>query len=73
LACRLGGANPGQRILVVQIDAYAWLAPYVENDDEIFLKSIIPGRKATKHYLKGGVFGVSSKVTTTLTSVSAPS
>jgi hypothetical protein len=42
-------------LLVVEIDEYAWLVPYVENDDEIFLKSIIPGRKATKHYLKGGV------------------
>lgn len=26
---------------------------HVENDDEIFLKSIIPSRKATKHYLRG--------------------
>ena len=46
---------PNQRMLVVEIDAYAWLVPYVENDDEIFLKSIIPSTKATKHYLKGGV------------------
>jgi len=28
------------------------LVPYVENEDEIFLKSVIPSRKATKHYLK---------------------
>jgi hypothetical protein len=60
-------------MLVVEIDGYSWLVPYVENDDEIFLKSFIPSRRATKHYLKGGVFGVSSKVTTTLTSVSASS
>lgn len=44
---------PNQRIFVVEIDEYAWLVPYVENDDEIFLKSIIPGRKATKHDLRG--------------------
>jgi uncharacterized DUF497 family protein len=46
---------PNQRMLVVEIDTYAWLVPYVENDDEIFLKSIIPSRKATKPYLKGSV------------------
>ena len=42
---------PNQRMLVVEVDGYAWLVPYVENDDEIFLKSIIPSRKATKYYL----------------------
>ncbi|MBV5307369.1 MAG: BrnT family toxin [Desulfobulbaceae bacterium] len=42
-----------QRMLVVEIDEYAWLVPYVENENEIFLKSIIPSRKATKHYLRG--------------------
>ncbi len=46
---------PNQRIFVVEIDEYAWLVPYVENEDEIFLKSVIPSRKATKHYLKGAV------------------
>ena len=46
---------PNQRIFVVEIDEYAWLVPYVENEEEIFLKSVIPSRKATKHYLKGAV------------------
>ncbi len=46
---------PNQRIFVVEIDGYAWLVPYVENEDEIFLKSVIPSRKATKHYLTGAV------------------
>lgn len=45
--------HPNQRIFVVEIDEYAWLVPYVENEDEIFLKSVIPSRKATKHYLTG--------------------
>jgi len=27
--------------------------PYVENREEIFLKTIIPSRKATKKYLGG--------------------
>lgn len=42
---------PNQRVFVVNIDAYAYLVPYLENDEEIFLKTIIPSRKATKHYL----------------------
>lgn len=42
---------PEQRLLVVQVDAYVYLVPYVENADDIFLKTIIPSRKATKQYL----------------------
>ncbi len=44
---------PQQRMFVVSIDEYAYLVPYVENDEEIFLKTIIPSRKATKQYLGG--------------------
>ena len=43
----------GQKIFVVQIDDYAYLVPFIENEREIFLKTIIPSRKATKKYLKG--------------------
>ena len=43
----------GQKIFVVQIDDYAYLIPFIEDDREIFLKPIIPSRKATKQYLKG--------------------
>lgn len=43
-----------QKILVVRILDYAYLVPYVENDEEIFLKSIIPSRKATRDFLSGG-------------------
>ncbi len=42
---------PDQKMLVIEIDNYAFLIPYVENDTEIFLKTIIPSRKATKKYL----------------------
>ena len=40
-----------QRMFVVAIEGYAYLVPYVESDKEIFLKTIIPSRKATKQYL----------------------
>lgn len=41
---------PNQKISVVMIEGYAYLVPYVESDSEIFLKTIIPSRKATKKY-----------------------
>jgi len=46
------GKYPGQIIAVVVIDAYAYLVPYVEHNEEIFLKTIIPGRKAANKYLR---------------------
>ena len=42
-----------QRIFVVAIDSYAYLVPYIEDGDEIFVKTIIPSRKFTKIYLGG--------------------
>lgn len=42
---------PGQRIIVVCIENYAYLIPYIENETEIFLKTIIPSRKATRQYI----------------------
>ena len=41
---------PGQKISVVIIEGYAYLVPFIESEDEIFLKTIIPSRKATKQY-----------------------
>ncbi len=41
---------PDQMISVVIIEGYAFLVPFVESDEEIFLKTIIPSRKATKQY-----------------------
>ena len=43
---------PNQRIFAVLVNAYVYLVPYVEDDNKIFLKTIIPSRKATKQYLK---------------------
>jgi len=42
---------PNQRILIVNVDGYAYLVPCVIKEDEYFLKMIIPSRKATKKYL----------------------
>ncbi len=45
---------PNQKISVVLIEDYAYLVPYVEDKDQIFLKTIIPSRKATKQYIGDG-------------------
>lgn len=44
---------PGQRILVVVIENYVFLVPYVEDDEKLFLKTIYPSRKFTKSHLNG--------------------
>ncbi len=41
---------PGQMISMVEVDDYVYAVPFVESDTEIFLKTIIPSRKATKQY-----------------------
>jgi uncharacterized DUF497 family protein len=45
---------PRQRVLVVACDSYAYLVPFVEEEDYFFLKTIIPSRKATRDYLNLG-------------------
>lgn len=41
---------PGRRIMVIGVDNYAYVVPYVETGDELFLKTIVPSRKATEKY-----------------------
>ncbi len=43
---------PEQQLLVVEINQYAFLVPYVEDEEKLFLKTIIPSRKETKKYLQ---------------------
>ena len=40
-----------QRIFVVRREDYVYLVPFVEDEHTVFLKTIIPSRKATKQYL----------------------
>ena len=42
------GKYPGQMISIVKVDDYVYLVPFVETESEIFLKTIIPSRKATR-------------------------
>jgi uncharacterized DUF497 family protein len=41
---------PGQMIYVIAIEGYVYLVPFVESEEGVFLKTIIPSRKATKRY-----------------------
>ncbi len=41
---------PWQRISIVQVDEYVYAVPFIDTETEIFLKTIIPSRKATRHY-----------------------
>ena len=43
---------PDQKIYFVIVDSYIYLVPYIEQTDGVFLKTIIPSRKATRDYLK---------------------
>lgn len=42
---------PNQSVLVVALDDYVYLVPFVEESGYYFLKTIIPSRKATRDYL----------------------
>lgn len=42
-----------QKIFIIQIKDYVYLIPFVENESEVFLKTIVPSRKMKKKYLGG--------------------
>ena len=42
---------PNQRIFIVEVRDYAYIVPFVEDEDKYFLKTIYPSREATKKYL----------------------
>ncbi len=44
---------PNQKILIIDVEGYAYLVPCVIDENEYFLKTIIPSRKATKKYYGG--------------------
>jgi hypothetical protein len=41
-----------QYILYIEIRNYIYIVPFIETDEEIFLKTIIPSRRYTKIFLK---------------------
>ena len=45
---------PRQKVMIVAIENYAYLVPYVDEDDYYFLKTVIPSRKATRDLARRG-------------------
>jgi uncharacterized DUF497 family protein len=43
--------NPSHRVFVVRRDDDVYLVPFAEDEHTVFLRTIIPSRKATKRYL----------------------
>ena len=43
----------GQKIYFVIIENYIYLVPHIIEKEYVFLKTIIPSRKATREYIKG--------------------
>ncbi len=46
---------PNQKIYLVNVENYVYSVPFVEDEEKIFFKTIIPSRKATKKYLRSKV------------------
>lgn len=46
-------ARPEQKMSLVWFREYIWVVPYVENQEEVFLKTFYPSRKYTKLFKKG--------------------
>lgn len=42
---------PNQKMFIVEVRDYAYIVPFVEDEDKYFLKTIYPSREATKKYL----------------------
>jgi hypothetical protein len=48
--------HPNQKIYILEIGNYAYIVPFVESENEIFLKTAFPSRKYTKRFgLKGEI------------------
>lgn len=43
---------PHQKVMILNINGYAYAVPFIESGKERFLKTIIPSRKLTKEYLR---------------------
>jgi len=43
-------SRPNQKIYILEIDSYIVIVPFVESENEIFLKTAFPSRKYTKLY-----------------------
>jgi len=45
---------PNQQLFIVNIDDYAYIVPFIEDNERVYLKTIIPSRKMTRKYMRPG-------------------
>lgn len=50
IAIEVNPSRPNQKIYILEIEDYIVIVPFVENENEIFLKTAFPSRKYTKFY-----------------------
>lgn len=43
-------SRPNQKIYILEINKYVFIVPFLEKENEIFLKKVFPSRKYTKLY-----------------------
>ena len=43
--------RPNQKIYIVNVGGYAYMVPFIEDEEKRFLKTIYPSRKMTKKYI----------------------
>lgn len=47
------GKYPNRQVFILKINEYIYYVPFVEDENEVFLKTIIPIRKLMKEYSGG--------------------
>lgn len=45
--------RPHQKLMLFELDGYIWTVPYVEDGDDVFLKTAFPSRIYTKKWIRG--------------------
>lgn len=48
------GKYAHQKQFIVEMNRYIYVVPFVEDDQKVFLKTIIPSRRLTRKFLSGG-------------------
>ena len=55
IAVKQNPSREDQKIMLFLHKNYIWIVPFVEDDKEIFLKTLFPSRQYTKFYKEGKI------------------
>ena len=53
MAIRKHPKKENQKVMLFEYRGYIWVVPFVENENEIFLKTLYPSRLYTRTYRRG--------------------